>query len=157
MFLSSGLLTDDERRRAFDAVPDVPALLRNRAVADAFAQPVFLGQLDGMIGGFAREASSPTCLCGCPTTWTPASGGEGVGAAAATSASLWCAGRSRLSLAVNLRVGEVPPRHYAVLMGKQRRNLCNFQLPSGRNAPPCRGRSWPTWWAFGHLAKYIRK
>lgn len=58
MFLSSGLLNEEERDRSFDAIPDFSALLRNRAVADAFVQPVFLGQLDGMIGGFAREAFS---------------------------------------------------------------------------------------------------
>lgn len=58
MFLSSGLLNEEARRLAFDAVPGFPGLLRNRAIADAFAQPVFLGQLDGMIGGFAREAFS---------------------------------------------------------------------------------------------------
>lgn len=56
MFLSSGLLTADERRLAFAAVPEFPALLRNRAIAATFVSPTALEQLDAYVGGFAREA-----------------------------------------------------------------------------------------------------
>lgn len=56
MFLSSGLLTVEERRLAFAAVPEFPALLRNRAIAATFVSPTALDQLDAYVGGFAREA-----------------------------------------------------------------------------------------------------
>jgi hypothetical protein len=56
MILSSGMLTPEERRAAFDAVPEMKHLMLNRSTAAVFANPVVLDQIDGMAGGFAREA-----------------------------------------------------------------------------------------------------
>ena len=56
MFLSSGALTQQERRTAFAAVPDFPGILRRHAIASRFVEPIALPYLDGLVGGFAREA-----------------------------------------------------------------------------------------------------
>ncbi len=56
MILSSGVLTAQELRTAFDAVPEMPPLMKNRATAAVFINPVALDQLDALAGGFAREA-----------------------------------------------------------------------------------------------------
>lgn len=56
MFLSSGVLSEQERRTAFDEVPEMPPLMNNRATAAVLINPVALDQLDALAGGFAREA-----------------------------------------------------------------------------------------------------
>jgi hypothetical protein len=56
VILASGALTAEERRAAFDAAPEMPRLMLNRAIAATFINPTFLDQMDALAGGFAREA-----------------------------------------------------------------------------------------------------
>jgi hypothetical protein len=56
VFLSSRVLTDDERSVAFAVVPEFAALERNRSVAHALVAHSALEHFDALVGGFAREA-----------------------------------------------------------------------------------------------------
>jgi hypothetical protein len=56
MFLSAGVLTEDEREQAFAAVPEMEPLRFNRNIALNLVDGEALTSLDGIAGPYAREA-----------------------------------------------------------------------------------------------------
>src|ERR1700674_3169237 len=56
MFLSTHALTHQERDAAFASVPEMEALRFNRNVAVNLVDGWHLETIDGLVGGFAREA-----------------------------------------------------------------------------------------------------